>query len=436
MADEAAVIDAPAEETPAIDGGASTEVDSSSTQVEDGGAEPQLVDGSESLKGSALWREVKTLTAEGKPLTPKQLSALNKVIHRADAVDQKYPDGLSRVEKTMEAIRQLAPDQNVPIEEVIDGTVKELNFFHELDQLFSTGKSEFVDKLNETAPEAFQNIAPAVFRKYAEVNPEAYSAYVAQAVMGHMNAAEVPLQFRILASFLPQIPDGPAKDQVLSAVNAIYAWSETLKGLASTKVQPKAIPGAETRANGDDLATQNENLKLENSRIQWNASIRDEGINFVFSEAQKAAGKVQLSDQDKKTVLAKVAEEMEARLTVDKQYGQAMQQYLKTGNRSAYLQRIQSERKKIIPGAVRRAVADVIESRPTNAPKAAVNGNGIVKKPAAPQLNGAPQFRRIAGHPKTLGMVVDLGPGKTTHSMLLKQQAYVKGQKEPVTWAK
>jgi hypothetical protein len=431
MPDEAALIEAPTDAVAEIDNAVSTEVDASSTQVDDSG-ESQETSSEAPLKGSALWREVKTLTQEGKPLTPKQLSALNKVIHRSEAVDSKYPEGLGQLEKTMADVRRLSSDENEPIEQVIENTVKDLTLFRRLDNLFSGGKAEFVDELVETSPEAFENIAPAVFRKLAEINNPAYSKYIAEAAVGHMNQAEVPLQFSILQAFLPQLPDGPVKERVLNAVEAIYAWTEGLKGLATRKIEAKAVPNAQNGANPEDLATENANLKMENARVQWNASVRTEGVNFVRSEASKVAGKVPLTEKEHQTVLAKVGEEMEARLTADRNYGQAMQGYLKANNRAGYLQRIQSERKKMIPGAVRRAVADVVEASPKNAPKAAVTPNGQPKAAVTRPLAGATQFRRIAGPPRTLNLQVD--HSKTTHSMLERRQAYIKGEVNPVTW--
>ena len=300
-----------------------------------------------------------------------------------------------------------------------------------MDGLFTAGKPEFVDKMADASPEAFQNIAPAVFRKYAEVNPEGYSAYVAQAVVQHMNSAEVPLQFRILASFLPQLADGPAKEQVLNAVEALYGWSEGLKGMAAKKIETKAIPQQQGQP-GEDPTAQLAQREMNVTRQEWNSSIRTEGVSFVMSEAQKAAGKVVLSEKEKQSVLSKVGEELEARLTADRRYGEAMQQYLKAGNRSAYLQRIQSERKKLIPGAVRRAVGDVIEARPKNAPKQAQAAPTGQKKPTAQTpLTGAVQYRKIAGPPRTLGMKVDLN--KTTHGMLEKRQAILEDGSR-VTW--
>lgn len=429
MADELAVIEAPVETTPALE---TPEIGTESTPVETQSPETEQLDTPESdVKGPALWRDIKTAAQSGKPLTPQQLSQLNKVIHRDDAHRSKYPEGLSSLESQLSAVKQLVDDETMPIDQAIAQTVQERDYFRGLDSAYTAGKPEFVDKIAEASPEAFQNLAPSMFRKYAEMNPEGYSSYVAQAVTSHMDGANVPLNFQILRAFIPQLPESPVKQQIVEAINGIFTWSETLRNMAATKVAPKTLPNQQKEGQNPDLAKENAELKAENTRQSWNGSVRDEGITMVRTEAQKLAGKTQLSDKEHQTVLAKVAEELEIRLAGDKRYGEAMRGYLQNNNRSAYVQRMQSERKKLIPAAARRAVDDVIAARPKAAPKAADPGP---KKPvgAQQQFQGATQFRRIAGPPKTIGMQVDLN--KTTSGMLQKRQAYIVGQKDPVSW--
>lgn len=430
MPDEAALIDAPTEDVAAIDTAVETPEVSGESEGNISESEGNSQESGESLRGSALWREVKSLTQEGKPLTPKQLSALNKVIHANDAFSTKYPDGLKQIDGAMAAVKQLSDDESLPMDQVIAQTLEERNYFREFDNLFTNGKPEFVDKLAEASPEAFQNIAPAVFRKYAEVNPDGYSKYIAETSVQHMERSGVPMQFKIIEAFWPQVPDFPGKAQFEQAIVDVRQWTNNLKAIAAKQIEQKTIPNQKDGQQGPDLAAENAQLKMDNSRVQWNSAVRSEGVNFVKTEATKAAGKQILTEKEHNTVLAAVAEEMEARLTADRRYGEAMQGYLKAGNRSAYLQRIQSERKKLIPGAVWRAVADVIEGRPAVVKNPAQPVNGAVKKPTAP-LAGAVQYRRIAGHPKTLGMTVDLG--KTTHSMLERRQA-ITTTGDKVTW--
>jgi len=247
-----------------------------------------------------------------------------------------------------------------------------------------------------------------------------------------MQGAEVPLQFRILSTFLPQLPDGPAKDQVIQACEALFGWSEGLKALSQKKIEPKQVPQAQSSQNQTPNGV---DPQMDLTRREWNLETRDEGVNLVYSLAQKeVAGlrKSGLTDVEKKKVLGKVSEEIDARLMVDNAYKTSMQAYLKAGNKSSYIQLMNSKRKAIVPNAVKRAVQDVISERPAKQVAQPANG----KQPATQQLKpvqGAVQFRKIAGPPKTLKLMVDLN--RTPQSMLVKRQAYIKGEDRPVTWA-
>ena len=425
---EEALLDAAVETEVAEPSAESHEAAESDTGDESGG-DSSLVADSPELKGSSLWRETKAALYSGKALTKPQISAIRRAIQNEAQISEKYPEGLSQVESTLSAVKSLG-DEGVPVEQAIQETLQERQYFREFDSLYTSGKPEFVKKLREASPEAFENIAPAFIREYAELNPEAYSSQVAQAVVQHMNGAEVPLQFRILSTFLPQLPDGPAKDQVIQACEAIFGWSEGLKSLSQKKFEAKQIPQAQNQQNQPQNGV---DPTIDLTRREWNLETRDEGMNMVLTAAQKevsALKKSGLSEVEKKKVVSKVGEELDARLLMDKQYGPSMQGYLKAGNKSAYQQLMKSKRSAIIPAAVKRAVQDVLAERPS---KVAAQTNG--KQPATNGLKpvqGATQFRKIAGPPKTQGMMVDLN--RTPQSMLVKRQAYIKGEDRPVTW--
>jgi hypothetical protein len=156
---------------------------------------------------------------------------------------------------------------------------------------------------------------------------------------------------------------------------------------------------------------------------------------MVLMAAQKeiaALKKTGLSEPEKKKVIGKVSEELDARLLMDKQYGTSMQGFLKSGNKSSYTQLLNSKRKAIVPAAVKRAVADVLAERPAKTAAQPGNGKQPAKTDALKPAQGAMQFRKITGPPKTLGLVTDLN--RTPHSMLAKRQAYIKGEERPVSW--
>jgi hypothetical protein len=431
MPEESLLESAPVEsaelETAVEETGADTGMSDDVPTDETGGEESLEADG-EPLSASKLWRDLKEPL---KAVDPKLRSALNKAIHKAEAYEKKFPEGLNHVETAMSAIQQLSDDPALPMEKVIEEAIANRDYFRDLDSKFTSGSPEFVAALADAEPNAFQAMMPNALAKFAEVNPEGHSAYIAKATMGYLNEAETPLQFSILRTFLPQLPAGPVTDQIIAACEKIFGTVQGLKGFADKPITPKFDPKTPEQPNdGMDVAERETKITLR----EWNSEFRDSGVNMVMSEAAKVnVGRTKLTETEQKQVLGKVSEELDARLAVNKDYGKAMQGYLRAGNKTAFNQRLQSERKKLIPGATRRAVDDVVAARPKGVAKPAA---AAPAKPGAvagaKPLQGATQYSRISGHPSTQGLKIDLN--RTSNSMLVKQQAYVVGQNNPVTW--
>ena len=140
---------------------------------DDSGEGSSLVSDTPELKGSSLWRDTKAALYSGKALTKPQISAIRRAIQSEAQISEKYPQGLSQIESTLSAVKSLA-DEGVPVEQAIQETLQERQYFRELDSLYTTNPAQFAAKIREASPEAFENLAPVVIRQYAEANPEAY----------------------------------------------------------------------------------------------------------------------------------------------------------------------------------------------------------------------------------------------------------------------
>jgi hypothetical protein len=391
--------------------------------------------GVEGLTGAKLWHAVK---AKLEGLDPKERGAINRTIHKLAAIEKALPEGgIEKVTATLAAVKQLSEDPAAPTEKVIADTLSERSYFRELDQAYTEAKPEFAEKLATASPEAFDKLAPMVFAKYSETNPEGFAKFVAETALSHAQSMDVPLHFKVLSTFLPQLADGPAKDQVIAAVEGIYGWSQALKGFAAKTPAAKVGAGKTGEGDGKALETREQQLAERETQVtlkSWNNEALQPGIRAVYAEADKIAGKQKLTGDERKKVLSKVGEELDIRLAANKGYGETMRGYLKSGNKQSFIQRLESERKKLIPGAVRRAVDDVVAERPKPVTKKAGAAEAGTKPgtAAAGAADAGDKVEWIAGHPSTLGQVVDLN--RTTHAMLLKKRAYVKGKATPVAW--
>ena len=425
---EEMLVDAPAEET-AVESSSEGSVETSSEGAE--GSESVENQGLPTLAGSALWRDLKGPLYSGKSLTKQQISSLKRAIQDAGSISERYPDGIGQLETGMAQIQQLATEQGQPIEKIIADVTGERDHFRTFDDLYTKGDAKAVDWMLEAGPEYFDRFAPHVIRKFAETNPQAYSQQMAQSVLQHMNSAEVPLQYSILKAFLPQLPDGPAKDQIIQACESLFAHFSGLKTMATQKLEEKPLPQAnQAVSKPQDGQFEMVNLKREN----WNLSTLPVATKMVTDAANRevqALKKSGLTEQEQQAVIGKVSKELDYRLGSDQGFKTAMHGYLNSNDRNAWNQRISSERKRLIPEATRRAVQDVLAERPA---KAAVKPGAPAGKPngQAKPLAGAIQFRKISGPPKTLNLAVDLN--RTPQSMLVRRQAYLKGEERPVTW--
>jgi hypothetical protein len=426
MADEAGVLDAPVDDLVQD----SIVDDASGADAPAEGAEPVEGDQTADLKGSKLWRDVNTKLTAGEKLTPKEMAAIRRSIHFEHNHQQKYPNGVQELESTREAIQPLLEDETMPIGDAIQQIAQERTYFRELDSLFTAGKPEFVAKMADASPESFLELAPTVFQKFSEMNNEGFSSYVTGSVLSYMAGQKVPLQYEVLRTFLPQMPDFPGKDQIIGAVNALYKTQTNLEALAAKPINKPFMAKTEDKPEAGDTAT----LQMENNALKWDREADGEALSFIGKEAAKLAGKTALSTKEMTTVRAKVSEELDARLSMNKQYVSAMKGYLTNGNRTAYLQRLKSERLKILPGAIRRAVADVSDSRPKVAKTAStVTPNGKPQNNVQTKVNVADPnaFRRISAYPKGL-----IDHNRTTQKMLIEGRAYLKNEERPVTWSR
>ena len=435
MPDEA-VIDAPAELTIGDTSGADVSSDAGSPEADqiDNADSPQPGETGH-LRGAELYKSVKDLLKEGKPLTSAQMRSIRNAIHIADKADKLANGDLDSISKNSQLVSRLAddPESGETPDQLIENTLAERTFWRSFDDKFQNGDAALIAEMSTANPESFQKLILPAVNKFAEMNPDGYSALVAQATVSYMNQNEIPLQFSILRTFLPSMPDFPGKDNVVEAINKIFGVTESLKSMASKPIVPKAGEGQPNQPGKLDQTEQStEALTIRANRAEWQSEVERPGIDLRNSEMNRVAQaqKVQLTEEDKQKIRLAVNEEMNTRLQADSRYGQAMRGYLTAGNKKAYADRALSEYKKLVPSITRRHTQAVIDDK-KNAPKPVVNAqqkNGAVK----PVNQNQPGIQWLSGPPKTVGKQVDYN--RTTNRMLSERKAYLVGEKALYQW--
>jgi hypothetical protein len=385
--------------------------------------------GGEALSGAPLWKAIKD-SFTGKDA--KTTAQVRKALFDASEIGKRHPEGLKGIDAVLESVKKLSADSEtpdaMPVEQVIEETLQERSFWRDFDTKFQAGSPELIEQMATANPESFNALIPAAINKFAEVNPEGYSSIVSKAVVQYLADQDIPLQIKLLDRIIPTESSDPAVQQLIEGYGAI---KKALDGLSAMAAKPLSAPKRveEAAKPGDTSSLEDRETRILDA--EWNRDVAATSNSLMVTEAQKILGKGKLTQDEVNSIKSKVKEEINARISVNSGYQSAIKAYLKANNRNAYLQRVNSEHKKIIPGAVKRALDDVISARKT-APKVAAKPVAVAAKPGVQQAQSSLKLERIAGSPTTQGLKVDLN--RTPQSMLVKRQAYIVGRANPVSW--
>jgi hypothetical protein len=446
MPDEAAaVVEAPVVETAVdetVDTGAQDGAGEAGGNEGSGAAGGKGNEGSvdgeaSSLRGAELYHAVKDSL---KGLDPKLSRSIRNALHMADKANRFTNGDIDGIPKAFEALRSLAddPDGGYTPEQIVQSAIEERQFWRDFDDSFAKGDTKIIDMMVTENPDSFQKLVIPAIDKFAEMNPEGYSSLVARSTKGYFDESGMPIEFSIIDTFLPSMPDFPGKQRFVEALQKIWGVYDSIGKMASKPVGPKATAGApENRGGLDQREESIAQREMMATKRDWDGNTQKPGLDMRESEITRVATqqKVTLTDADKQKIRDGVREELNARLAADSRYGQAMRGYLQAGNRKAYADRALSEYKKLIPGITRRHAQAVIDEKKA---KPAVRQPNAARPAAQRQTAnnggaaGGNLVQWLPGHPRTIGKVVDLN--RTTNAMLQRKEAYLKGDKNLSKW--
>jgi len=424
----------------APDTGAMESTETTSTETPTGGEDSGAVDNNDTpqqgetghLRGSELYRSVKDKLRNGEKLTSQEQRSIRNAIHIAAKADAATGGDLGKFESeraTYEQLRGEGEESYTP-EQMVEQIRSERQQLNSIFSDIQSGGEKLIEELITDSPEQFQNMAIRAFDRFASVNNEAFSTYVAKSAFGYLSSKQVPQQFTLLDRFLPQSSNDPGTQIVIDAVNAI---KEALGGLGQMASKPLSMSKAPAQQNGNqnpqqDLQSREHNVR----RGEWDQDARTPNRSLRDSEISKVAGsrKMQLTERERTQVLAAINEEYQTRLQASASYRNAMKGYVDANNRQAYMERASSEGKKLIPSIVQRHVNAVLDARP----KASGAKPAVINKPrtVTTGTGGSDGTTWLAGYPTTLGFQVDYN--KTTNRMLVNNQAYLKGKPGLFKW--
>lgn len=436
MADEA-VLDVGAE----LESEGAEEVEQGAEAEVEGAEQAQSVDG-EPTSAASTWKQLKDKLKD----SPDLHREVKKALHHWEESRKLLPDGVAKTVERLKLLEKLDdnsldggsgidPDYvagSRPVEETIERTLAERSFWRDYDNAFQAGDPKIINQMVEANPESFQKLIPAAMDRFADVNPEGFSAYICKSVSGYLGNAGIPLQLALLERVLPQTSDDPNLQTVIEAFKAIKGVVEQINTTARNPIAPKAIQGQQP---GTKTGTESGNLEQREMNVlhdEWLREIRPRSESFTVNEVKKIAPSVKFTPAEANSIRNAVRTEINARVAANTAYQGKIKSLLKAKNKTSYSMTVESEHKKIIPGAVKRAVDDVLAKRKTGqGKKAAATGQQAQKTGAqAQQQTDNNKFEWISDSPTRLGLKVDFRRG----GIQADNTAYIVGRAKPVKW--
>jgi hypothetical protein len=437
MADEA-VLDVGAE----LESEGAEEVEQGAEAEVEGAEQAESVDG-EPASAASTWKQIKDKLKD----SPDLHREIKKALHHWEESKKLFPDGAAKAVERLKLMEQLDDNTDdaeyvpgsTPIEQVISNTLAERSFWRDYDNAFQAGDPKLINQMVEANPESFQKLIPAAMDRFADVNPEGFSAYICKSVSGYLGNAGIPVQMALLERTLPSEAPRDAngnQDQalvtVIEAFKAIKGVIGQIETTAKNPIAPKAIqgqqPGAKAGTEGNNLEQREMNV-LHN---EWLREIRPRSESFTVNEIKKIAPSVKFTPAEANSIRNAVRTEINARVTANTAYQGKIKSLLKAKNKTSYGMTVESEHKKIIPGAVKRAVDDVLAKRKAGqGKKASATGQQSQKAGGqTQQQTDNNKYEWISDSPSRLGLKVDFRRG----GIQADNTAYIVGRAKPVKW--
>lgn len=389
------------------------------------------------LRGAELYKAVKE-KLKGSQLTPQEQRSIRNAIHIAAKADEATGGDLTKFEAERQAYGRLAMDgeEGLAPEELVTEVRADREQLAGILADIQAGAPRLIEELMTDSPESFKSLVPQAMDKLATLDNERFSNYIAKSAVAYLNSTGIPVEWAVMDEFLPSMPDFPGKARLIQAIQKVYASYKGLSDIAAKSPEAPKVGKPTEAGNGDDREANLSQREFNITRTEWNRVAGSSNVQLRDSEVNRIASsrKITLTDTEKKNINSAIKDEFETRLAANRNYGQAMQDYIKKGNQRAYADRAASEGKKLLPSIVARHVNAEIEKRTAAGTKGNANPNGA--KPtgqAAPVKDGSGNLIQwLSGHPKTLGKRVDLM--RTSNSMLSRNEAYIIGEKGLFKW--
>lgn len=348
---------------------------------------------------------------------PQLASALKRIVFEHDKFRQAVPGGLREVQQMRQTLEDLGGEDGIS---QLQG---DWQWFQDFDQKFTSADPTVLDDMLATpeGQQAFVQLGPAVLRKIAELNPDGYSAYIAQTVSSHFAARGLPMAMEKLGFYL-ETGDTQRAAQQVQAVSQILGELDQLsrQPLVPEREQPRGGPD-------NDRMQQLERQNSDLLRAEWRRETA-QANETVFRAEYDRLLKGRTVTPEQKSAIGRIFE-AEHRQIADA-HAEKLNRYWEARDKQGFLKYASSLSKRAIPEALRKAFAAVLPATAGAPQKAKPAANG--QKPPVNGGKPAPTgIMRVSKAPTTAE--IDLRHPFNNPQNFIKGQAVLKNGKK-VQW--
>jgi hypothetical protein len=331
--------------------------------------------------GKKLDPTVRSLLSEIRTKNDAAGKLLTKAVYRVAELDREFPGGLTEARELRDKIEGLGGVEG------IEGKLETLAELTGLSKQFMDGDPAFVEDMATSSPEAFAALAPAVFAKYAQTNPDGFTAYIGRVVWSDMNTNGIPLLLQRMADFMPA-----DKPQALELLNSLSAYLNGF-GELSKKAPATARPKAEAKPDADltarEEALRSREWKTERDGIQ-RGIVRDEEVKALSGRRPDTEERAQIRELF-------MTRSQAAANRLFPGWGEKAHRFIKSGDKAGYLRYMKSIYTRVVP----EAMASAVSSTMRHSKAAPVTTKTAVARPGA-TVAPANGFKPVTSIPQNI----------------------------------
>lgn len=186
----------------------------------------------------------------------------------------------------------------------------------EIDAKLEAGDPAYITDIATNMPEQFQAMMPHALDKWSELNPEGFTQFIAQNVVGNLfsDDPDAPGIANMIARAYEQLADKPEAQKILKSV---YGWCKAVRTQATTKPKVDAKPVA---GKIDQRAADLDKRELQIFDRNASTQVESYSLPKMQSEIKRQFGDAKIPQETIDDMLQSVTQEMTRRAIADKDF--------------------------------------------------------------------------------------------------------------------